>query len=79
MIRGQHILPSSGDHTHTMIWLHGLGGFCSRWKTFLITIRTTNMKVICLEAAIIPVTAEFTGTTGTFHPSGKTSKSIDLL
>ena len=36
------------------------------WETFLLALQSTNMKTICVEAPIIPVTAEFD-----LHPAGK--------
>ena len=65
-IRGQVEVLPTGDHTSTLIWLHGLGDNCARWKNVLLTLQSTNMKTICPEASIIPVTAEFAG-----HQAGK--------
>ena len=59
------MLPT-GNHTSTLIWLHGIAENCAMWETFLLALQSTSMKTICVEAPIIPVTAEFD-----LHPAGK--------
>ena len=59
------MLPT-GNHTSTLIWLHGIAENCRMWKPFLLALQSANMKTICVEAPIINVTAEFDG-----HPAGK--------
>ena len=59
------MLPT-GNHTSTLIWLHGIAENCEMWKTFLLALQSTDMKTICVEAPIIHVNAEFDG-----HPAGK--------
>ena len=65
-IRGQVEVLPTGDHTSTLIWLHGLGDNCENWKSVLLVLQSTNMKTICVQAQIIPITVERPG-----HPAGK--------
>jgi len=64
-IRGQYEVLPTGNHTSTLIWLHGIAENCAMWETFLLALQSTSMKTICVEAPIIPVTAEFD-----LHPAG---------
>jgi len=64
-IRGQFEVLPTGNHTSTLIWLHGIAETCAIWKPFLLALQSTSMKTICLEAPILNVTAEFDG-----HPAG---------
>jgi len=50
------ILRSSGRHTATLIFLHGLGDTGFGWAGALNTIKPPYLKVICPTAPIIPVT-----------------------
>lgn len=56
-----YITPSSGKHTETLIFLHGLGDTAKGWFSFFSDINTTpclpTTKVVLLTAPSTPVTA----------------------
>jgi len=50
------IVPATGRHTATIIFLHGLGDTGHGWASSLASIKPSHAKLICPTAAAIPVT-----------------------
>ena len=50
------VMPSSGKHTATLIFLHGLGDNGNGWASILAEIRPKHVKIICPNANNLPVT-----------------------
>ena len=45
-MRGLVEVAPREDHTATLIWLHGLGQDCERFKEFLSSVQSSYMKTI---------------------------------
>ena len=50
------VLAPSGEHTATIIFLHGLGDTGHTWASAIKNIRPSHVKIICPTANQIPVT-----------------------
>ena len=50
------VLAPSGEHTATILFLHGLGDTGHTWASAIKNIRPSHVKIICPTANQIPVT-----------------------
>jgi predicted esterase len=50
------VLKARGQHTATLIFLHGLGDTGHGWAGMLNTVRPDYLKIVCPNAPSIPVT-----------------------
>jgi len=75
---GDSIIKPKSTHTHTIVWLHGLGDEGSSWSPAFVPLQKTlpGLKIICPTAPVQPVTLNFGMSMTSWHDI-KNLHSID--